>query len=117
MRRKERPGWLPPEVRIGRADVLETRRFFQKEKFQRIYDKTDPYDCPLVRALRHAIPEEFRLNVWMHDDYIVHLESPEGRKFKAALSRADREQLSQYDRGEISPAGRVFKLTWKEDFE
>jgi hypothetical protein len=52
----------------------------------------------------------------MLDDYIVHLQSPEGHEFKAALSKADRERLSQYDRHEISPANRTIKLAWEEAF-
>jgi hypothetical protein len=116
MRAKELPAWLPAKVTISLADVVETHRVFQKEKFLRIYDQTDPYDCPFVRALRRTIPEEFWLNIWMLDDYIVHLQSPEGHEFKAALSKADRERLSQYDRHEISPANRTIKLTWEEEF-
>jgi hypothetical protein len=75
---------------------LETHRVFQKEKFLRIYDQTDPYDCPFVGALRRLIPEEFWLNIWMFDDYIVHLQSPEGREkkddFGSALQNLERAE-------------------------
>ena len=84
MRTKQVPSWLPTKVTISLADVVETRLIFEKGKFV-----TDPYDCPLVRAVRRAIADELRLNVWMLEDYIVHLESPEGREFKAGLSNAE----------------------------
>jgi hypothetical protein len=116
MRTKELPSWLPAKVTVSLADVVETRRVFQKEKFLKIYDQTDPPDCPLVRALRRAIPEKFWLNIEMYGDYIVHLQTHEGHEFTAALSKADRERLSQYGRHEISPANRTVKLAWEEEF-
>lgn len=98
------PAWLPSAVTISIEDVEGASRISQSEKHhQFVYHETDPEACPLVRALKRVIPAEFWRNIWIHDDFVVNLDTPDRYEFSAKLSKLDSERLSQYDRDLISP--------------
>jgi len=108
------PRYLPRSVTIGRDDVENAGFHIGYKPHARWFSEVDPNDCPLVRALRRVIPTDYWINIWMADDYVVQLDTPDGLHFEAELDKLDRERFRQSDTKRISPANHTVSLSWHQ---
>ena len=100
---------MPSKVVLTWEDFHAERvKYHSKPHHQFLELERDPYNCPLVNAIKRAIPDrKLYLEVWMSDDDIVYL-ATEDAEYMAKLSKADQEAFPQFDRqNTITREGKV----------